>query len=60
MVGKEEKRVYVIGHWVKFSREKINRLFNPRVQKDGFKFKKQIKEPEHQKIVFLLMARKGK
>ena len=30
------------------------------MKKDGFKFKKQLKEPEHQKIVDLLMARKGK
>ena len=60
MVEKEGKRVYVRGHWVKFSREEINRLFNLRVQKDGSKFKKQLKEPEHQKIVDLLMARKGK
>ena len=47
MVEKEGKRVYVKGHWVKFSREEINRLFNMRVQKDGSKFKKQLKEPEH-------------
>ena len=47
MVENEEKRVYVRGQWVKFSREKINRLFNLNVQKDGSKFKKQLKEPEH-------------
>ena len=35
-------------------------MFNLRVQKDGSKFKKQIKEPKHQKIVDLLTARKGK
>ena len=51
MVEKEGKKVYVIGHWVEFSTEEINRLFNLRVQKDGYKFKKQLKEPEHQKIV---------
>ena len=59
MVEKEEKRVYVRGQWVEFSREKINRLFNLNVQKDGSKFKKQLKEPEHQKIINLLMAGKG-
>ena len=59
MVEKEGKRVYVSGHWVEFSRKEINRLFNLRVQKDGSKFKKQLKEPEHQKIVDLLTARKG-
>ena len=30
------------------------------MQKDGSKFKKQLKEPEHQKIVDLLTAEKGK
>ena len=60
MVEKEGKKVYVRGHWVEFSREEINRLFNLRVQKDGSKFKKQVKEPEHQKIVDLLTTGKGK
>ena len=59
MVEKEGKRVYVRGQWVEFSREKINRLFNLSVQKDGSKFKKQLKEPEHQKIVDLLTVGKG-
>ena len=40
MVENEGKIVYVIGQWVEFSREKINRLFNLSVQKDGSKFKK--------------------
>ena len=35
-------------------------MFNLRVKKDGSKFKKQLKEPENQKIVDLLTARKGK
>ena len=59
MVEKEEKKVYVRGQWVEFNREEINRLFDLRVQKDGSKFKKQLKEPEHQKIVDLLTAGKG-
>ena len=59
MVEKEGKRVYVRGQWVEFSREEINKLFNLRVQKDGSKFKKQLKEPEHQKIVDLLTVGKG-
>ena len=58
MVEKEEKREYVRGHWIEFNREEINRLFNLRVQKDGSKFKKQLKELEHQKIVGLLTAGK--
>ena len=60
MVEKEGKRVYVRGQWVEFSREEINKLFNLRVQKDGSKFKKQLKEPEHKKIADLLTAGKGK
>ena len=60
MVEKEEKKVYFRGQWVEFNREKINRLFNQNVQKDGSKFKKQLNEPEHQNIVNLLMAGKGK
>ena len=59
MVEKEGKRVYVRGQLVEFNREKINRLFNLSVQKDGLKFKKQLKEPKHQKIVDLLTAGKG-
>ena len=47
MVENEGKRVYVRGQWVEFSREKINILFNLNVQKDGLKFKKQLKEPEY-------------
>ena len=60
MVENEGKRVYVKGQWVEFSREKINKLFNLNVQKDGSKFKKQLKEPKHQKIVDPLTAGKGK
>ena len=60
MVEKEGKRVYVRGQWVEFNREEINKLFNMRVQKDSSKFKKKLKEPEHQKIVDLLTTRKGK
>ena len=58
MVEKEGKRVYGRGQWVEFSREKINRLFNLNVQKNGSKFKKQLKELEHQKIVNLLTVGK--
>ena len=58
MVEREGKRVYVRGQWVEFSREEINILFNLGVQKDGPKFKKQLKEPE-KKIVDLLTVEKG-
>ena len=58
IIEKEGKRVYVRGHWVEFSREEKKRLFSLRVQQDGLKFKKQLKEPKHQKKVDLLTAGK--
>ena len=58
-VEREGKKVYVRGHWVDFSKEEINRLYSLGMQKDGSKFKKQLREPEHQKIVDLLTAGKG-
>ena len=58
LVEKEGKKEYVRGHCVNFNKEEINRLFSLRVQKDGSKFKKQLKEPEHHKIVDLLTVGK--
>ena len=49
MVEKEGKRVYVREHWVEFSREEINRLFNLRVQKEGSKFKNNSKNQNTKK-----------
>ena len=60
MIEKYGKRVYVRGQWVEFSLEEINRLFNLMVKKDASKFKKQLKEPKHQKRVDLLTVGKGK
>ena len=60
MVEYEGKKVYVRGHWIDFSKERINLLFNLKVQKDGSKFKKLLKKPDYQKIVDLLTAEKGK
>ena len=59
MVEKEGNIVHVRGHWIDFSKEKIN-MFNLMVQKDGSKFKKLLKEPDYQNIVDLLTAEKGK
>ena len=59
MVEREGKRVYVKGQWIDFSREDINKLFNLGVLKDGSKFRKQLREIEHQKIVDLLTTGKG-
>ena len=60
MVEEEGKKVYVRGKWIDFSKERINMLFNLKVQKDGSKFKKLLKEPDYQKIVDLLTSEKGK
>ena len=59
MVEDEGRKVYVKGNWTNFRKETINGLFNPKVQKDGSKFKRLLKEPEYQKIVDLLTAEKG-
>ena len=47
MMEEEVRKVYVKGKWIDFSKEKINRLFNLKVQKDGSKFKRLLKEPEY-------------
>ena len=60
MVEEEGNKVYVKGKWIDFNKEMINGLFNLKVQKDGSKFKRLLKEPEYQKIVDLLTAEKGK
>ena len=59
MVEREGNIVYVRGQWIDFSREEINRLFNLGVQKYGSKFRKQVRETEHQKIVDFLTTGKG-
>ena len=47
MVEEEGKKVYVRGRWIDFSKDKINGLFNLKVQKDGSKFKRLLKELEY-------------
>ena len=59
MVGKKEKMCYVRGKWISFDREEINKKFNLNEQNDGSKFKNLQKDQELQKIVELLMDRKG-
>ena len=60
MVEKEGKKFYVKGYWINFNKERIKMLFNLKVQKNGSKFKKLLKELDYQKIVDLLTAGKGK
>ena len=47
MVEEEEKKVYVKEKWIDFSKDKINGLFNLKVQKDGSKFKRLLNEPKY-------------
>ena len=47
MVEKKGNKVYVRGKWKDFSKETINKLFNLKVQKDGSKFKRLLKESEY-------------
>ena len=60
MVEEKGKKVNVIGELIDFSKETINQMFNLKVQKDGSKFKRLLKEPEYQKIVDSLTRGKGK
>ena len=60
MVKEEGKKVNVRGHCMNFSKERINLLFNLKVQKDGSKFKKLLKKIDYQKIIDLLTTGKGK
>ena len=59
MVEEEGNKLYVRVKWIYFSKETINGLFNPKVQKDGSKFKRLLKEPKYHKIVDLLIDGKG-
>ena len=60
MEEEEGNKVYVRGKLIDFSKEKIDGLFNLKVQKGCSKFKRLLKEPEYQKIVDLLTTKKGK
>ena len=60
MVGMKDKSVYVRGKWIPFSREHIDQTYNLHERKNGSKFKKLVKEPDFQKIVYLLTDGKGK
>ena len=47
MVEEEGNTVYVRGQLIDFRKEKINRLFNLKVQKVSSKFKRLLKKPEY-------------
>ena len=56
----KEDSVYVRGIWVPMGHERINEVLPIKDPKNGSKYKKLLKEPNHEKIVNFLTARKGK
>ena len=60
MAEMKEDSVYVRGIWVPMGHERINEVFQIKDPKNGSKYKKLLKEPNHEKIVDFLTAGKGK
>ena len=60
MAKMKEDLVYVRGVWVPIGHERINEFLQIKYPKNGSKYKKLLKEPNHEKIVNFLMVRKGK
>ena len=60
MLEMREDSVYVQGVWVPFGQKRINEVFLLKEPKHGSKFKKLVENPDHEKIVNLLIAGKGK
>ena len=60
LVGMKDDSVYVRGVWVPFGHQKINEIFKLKELKHGSKFKKLVEKLDHEKIVNLLTAGKGR
>ena len=60
MIDMKEDVVYVRGVWVPMGHERINEVLQIRDPKNGSKYKKLIREPNHEKIVDFLTGGKGK
>ena len=60
MVEMKEDSVFVRGIWVPMGHERINEVLQIKDPKNGSKYKKLLKEPNHEEIVDFLTARKGK
>ena len=56
----KEDLVYVRGIWVPIGHERINEVLQIKDPKNGSKYKKLIKEPNHQQIVDFMTVGKGK
>ena len=60
MIDMKEDAVYVRGVWVPMGHERINKVLQIKDPKNGSKYKKLIREPNHEKIVDFLTGGKGK
>ena len=60
MVGMKEDLVYVRGVGVPFGHRRINEMFKLRELKHRSKYKKMVENPNYEKRLNLLTARKGK
>ena len=60
MAEMKEDSVYVRGIWVPMGHKRINEVFKIKDPKNGSKYKKLPKEPNHEKIVDFLTVGKGK
>ena len=56
----KEDSVYVRGIWVPMGHERINEVLQIKDPKNGSKYKKLLREPNHEKIVDFLTVGKGK
>ena len=60
MIDMKEDSVFVRGIWVPMGHERINEVLQIKDPKNGSKYKKLIREPNHEKIVDFMMVGKGK
>ena len=60
MIDMKEDAMYVRGVWVPMGHERINEVLQIRDPKNGSKYKKLIRESNHEKIVDFLTGGKGK
>ena len=60
MIEVKEDSVSVRGIWVPMGYERINEVLQIKDPKNGSKYKRLLREPNHEKIVEFLTAGKGK
>ena len=60
MIDVKEDSLFVRGTWVPMCHERINEVLQIKDPKNGSKYKKLLRDPNHEKIIDFLMIRKGK